>query len=173
MISEPMTDLDAHLDVQNLMALGDPELAKLGELRVSKRQEFLGGSFSESLNAWRKAPPQQVLGLCFLFGTAPVGLTLFKRPPLSPPWASVDAATIHGLKIATPWQGRGWGHIAFGLAVHRLKEEWPDRSTLMLAVDADNAAALAVYRAFGMIDSGPIFDGHHGREHRLRVTLNL
>ena len=29
----------------------------------------------------------------------------------------------------------------------------------MLAVDADNAAALAVYRAFGMKDSGAIYEG--------------
>ena len=41
----------------------------------------------------------------------------------------------------------------------------------MLAVDADNAAALPVYRASGMDDSGSIFEWCNGCEHRYTLSL--
>jgi len=98
-------------------------------------------------------------------------MTLFKRPPLSPGWVSKDSATIHGLKIATPWQRRGPGHKAFSLAVNQLKHTWPTVSTLMLGEDSDNEAALAVYREYGMIDSGLIFKGNDGLDNRFEILF--
>jgi len=41
----------------------------------------------------------------------------------------------------------------------------------MLAVDADNTAAIAVYRSFGMDDSGAIYEGRNGPEHRFKISL--
>jgi len=52
-----------------------------------------------------------------------------------------------------------------------MKDIWPETSALMLAVDADNVAAIAVYRAYGMEDSGPIFEGRNGLENRFKVSL--
>ena len=112
-----------------------------------------------------------MLGVVFFLENSPVGMTLFKRPPLSPSWASRSAATIHGLKIAKPWQGRGLGHQSFKLAVHHLRKEWPAITKLTLAVDADNTAALSVYRAYGMIESRAVFEGINGPEYRLEISL--
>jgi ribosomal protein S18 acetylase RimI-like enzyme len=166
-----MPDARNHIDAIKLTALNDTEFKALGMLRVSARQEFLGGSFLESLDAWHQGPAAHVLGLCFLFRNEPIGLTLFKSPPKSPSWVTANGASVHGLKIARPWHGRGWGHIAFRLAVARLMKEWPTTKSLVLAVDADNTPALAVYRAFGMTDCGPVFEGRHGPEHRLGYSL--
>ena len=166
-----MTDTDSDLGVRNLVELTEAELDALGTLRVSEAQEVLGKSFQESLDDWQKGPPDQVLGLCFLFHNLPVGMTLFKRPPPMPSQVSPATASIHGLKIGTPWQGRGWGHKAMKLAVSSLKQGWPSIRLLRLAVDADNHAALAVYRGFGMADSGPVFEGRRGREHHMEVSL--
>ncbi len=166
-----MTDPDLKLRAQNLISLSKAQRMSLGDLRVSERQEFWGGSFTESLDVWEAGPSDQVFGLFFLLAALPIGMTLFKRPPLSPDWAPADTATIHGLKIATPWQRQGWGHKAFDLAIEHLRKEWPTTLNLMLAVDADNASALAVYRAHGMTDNGAIFSGNHGPEHRLALPL--
>lgn len=155
----------------DMAALTAEQFEALSRLKVSERQEVLGGSFQESIEAWETAARDQALGLCFLREDRPIGLTLFKRPPLSPPWVSATAASIHGLKIATPWQGQGWGHTAFQAAVGRMCKAWPDVTHLMLAVDAENAAALSVYRAFGMADLGSIFEGPNGLEHRLEISL--
>jgi len=165
------TNKDIVLDVRDLTMLSAAEIAALGQLSVSAWQEIKGGSFSESVEAWQEGPKNLILGLCFRSQGQPVGMTLFKRPPLSPSWASYNAATIHGLKIASPLQGKGLGHQAFNLAVQSLRETWSDVSELMLGVDADNAAALAVYRAYGMEDSGPIFEGQNGPENRLNLTF--
>ena len=164
-------DLRTDLHVENLTDLTGPQLAAVGALQVSERQAFQGKSVQESLEDWRQGPPDQILGLCFLQADQPVGMTVFQRPPTSKRGDST-VASIHGLKIATPWQGRGWGHAAFRLAVRRLKQEWPATTILTLAVDADNHAAIAVYRAFGMTDSGPVFEGNHGPEHRMEVSLH-
>ncbi len=159
------------LTVRDMSTLDATRLAALAALRVSERQDFLGGSFEESLEAWRAGSADSMLGLCFFWADRPVGLTLFKRPPLSPAWVAPEAASLHGLKIATPWQGRGWGHEALRISVARLRRHWPEVTTLVLEVDAENAAALAVYRGLGMSDRGPVFAGAHGPEHRMRLSL--
>lgn len=163
--------MNIDLEVCNLSVLSESKIQLLSQLVITDWQEIKGGSFSESLEAWREGPASHVLGLCFLLNKQPVGMTLFKRPPLSPSWATANAATIHGLKIAQPLQGKGLGHRAFNLAIEHLKEMWPETSALMLAVDADNAAALAIYHAYGMEDSGPIFEGCNGLENRFNLSL--
>lgn len=144
----------------------------LGALHISERQEFLGGSFAESLEAWHAGPRDQVLGMSIWHSAQPVGMTLFKRPPASPDWVSPNAASIHGLKIASPWQGQGWGHAAFELAMDQLKKDWPAILRLMLAVDAENTLALSIYRSYGMKEIGPVVEGCHGPEHRFAVSLS-
>jgi len=162
---------DVVLEIRNIHVMSDSEVSALGKLEVSTWQEIKGGSFEESLEAWRQETTDRILGFCFLKGGHPVGMTLFKRPPLSPAWVSTSSASIHGLKISSPWQGKGLGHHAFDLAISHMRIEWPDVNSLMLAVDADNVAALAIYRKFGMSDSGPIHEGNDGLEHRMRIDL--
>lgn len=159
------------LDVKDLAAVNGAELAALSRLQVSEQQDVWGGSFAESIAAWDTGPRDKVLGLCVLWQGAPVGMTLFKRPPASPDWARPDAATMHGLKIALPWQGQGLGPLALQGAVARLKLEWRACKVLMLAVDADNHAARAVYRRGGMVDEGPETLGNHGPEQRMTLAL--
>ena len=166
-----MTDPEPILDVCNFTQLTNAQRAVLTALNLSDHQEFLGGSFRESMDAWTAGPASHVLGHCFLIGGTPVGLTLFKRPPQSPDWVPPDAVSLHGLKIATPWQGQGLGKTAFRLALMQLKRDWPATTKLVLATDAENDEALSIYRGAGMTDSGAIFDGNHGREHRLHLSL--
>jgi RimJ/RimL family protein N-acetyltransferase len=152
------------LAVKNMNELTAAQFASLQNLTVSAHQEVLGKSFNESIEDWRSAIHDQVLGLCFLIEVQPVGLTLIKKQPS-------HSASIHGLKISTPWQGRGLGHRAFRLAVDHLKIAWPDVTLLELAVDAENLPAITIYRAAGMSDSGPVFQGPNGREHHMKLQL--
>jgi len=166
------TQQNTDLEVRNLTTLLYSEVEALGKLEISEWQEIKGGSFTESIEAWQSGEADQILGLVFLLENQLVGMTLFKRPPLSPSWVSPEAATIHGLKISTSQQGQGFGHKAFALAIHKLKEEWPSITKLMLAVDADNTAAIAVYRAYGMIEYEPICEGPNGLEYRFEISLS-
>lgn len=152
------------LAVINMNELTAPQFAALRALTVSAHQEVLGKSFEESIEDWESADHNHVLGLCFLIKDQPVGMTLFEKQP-------AHTASIHGLKIATPWQRQGLGHLAFRLAVDQLKVAWSDIRILKLAVDAENTPAIMIYRAYGMSDSGPIFKGPNGQEHRMELQL--
>ena len=154
------------LTVKNMSELTTGQFAALGALTVSEHQEVLGKSFKESIEDWESAHHDKVLGLCFLLDGHPVGLVLFMQHP-------PHTASIHGLKIAIPWQRQGFGHIAFGLAINQLKIAWPDIKLLKLAVDAVNTPAVTIYRTFGMNDSGPVFQGPNGMEHRMELQLKL
>lgn len=155
------------LSAMDMTELTEHQFAVLQKLKVSAHQEVLGKSFLESIKDWEDASKDEVLGLCFTISENPVGLTLFRRqaPPQS------DTVSIHGLKIALPWQRRSYGHKAFRLAIEALKSKWPEISLLVLAVDAENLPAIAVYRGFGMKDSGPIFEGPNGKEHHMEFSL--
>ena len=153
------------LTVKNLNELTAPEFAALRNLTVSAHQEVLGKSFLESIDDWESANRDNVLGLCFLLKEQPVGLTLFNK-------RADHTASIHGLKISTPWQRQGFGHFAFRLAIEQLRIAWPDVKRLKLAVDAENKPAIAIYTASGMSDSGPVFQGPNGQEHRMELQLN-
>ena len=152
------------LTIKNLNELSESELIRLRELTVSDHQEILGKSFGESIEDWESAFADEVLGLCFFYDKQPVGLTLFRKQ-------SSRVASIHGLKIATHYQCRGFGHQAFGLAVDVLRVAWPKITVLQLAVDAVNKPAIKIYTAAGMNDSGPIFQGPNGLEHRMKMKL--
>ena len=156
--------MNIDLAVKNINELTAPQFAALQVLTVLERQEILGKSFKESIEDWKSAHHDQVLGLCFLFECQLVGLTLFRKQ-------TGHTASIHELKIATPWQRRGFGDFAFRLAVDQLKVAWPDIKLLKLAMDAENIPAVSIYRAFGMNDCGPIFQGPNGQEHRMELQL--
>ena len=154
------------ISLKDLADLSETQFAALRDLRVSDHQEVLGKSFHESIADWENAPQGEALALCVLLDEKPIGMTVFRQPkPRS------RKVSIHGLKIATPWQRRGFGHCAFRLAVAHMTSAWPDAELLKLSVDAENAPALAIYRGAGMRDSGPVFDGANGKEHRMEVAL--
>ncbi|WP_424968653.1 GNAT family N-acetyltransferase [Dinoroseobacter sp. S375] len=152
-------------------ALAARDLAALAALSVTPDQEEFGGSFDASLAEWRTSEPRCLLGLAFLRDEMPIGLVLLKRPPLSPDWVARDAVSLHGFKIATPYQGGGLGWKALECAVETVSRHWSDARRLCLAVDAENAAALALYRGAGMQDSGAAHQGRIGVEYRLSLTL--
>ena len=160
----PTTPPASDLSVKEIGSLTIQQFEALCALQVSDRQAFQGKSFNESLSDWEQAEPGQTLGFCVLSGAGPVGMILFARGPQA-------SASVHGLKIATPWQGRGWGHLAFQLAMAGLRQAWPEITRLSLAVDADNPAALAVYSRFGLKPNGPPRTGKHGPEHHLHMAL--
>lgn len=159
--------MKTELTILEMAALSDQQWDALRQSTVTERQEVLGKSFLESIEDWKRADQDQVLGLCFLIDDMPVGLVLFNRSGQNDP----DIISIHGLKITVAWQRQGYGHAGFRDAIAYVKGKWPDARRLRLAVDAENQPAVAIYRGFGMDDSGPIFDGPNGKEHHMEISL--
>ncbi len=151
--------------------LTEAQIVQVRALTVSAQQEEFGGAFKDTLTASLTHPTEAKFGICFFSDSDPIGMVLLKRPR-SPDWVSDNEVSLHALKIDQRWQGKGVGKEAFALAIAAAARKWPDAKNLVLSVDADNAAALAVYRGFGMVDSGAVFKGRLGLEHRLITPLH-
>ena len=140
-------------------------------MRVTEEQTEFGGTFADSLDASLSDSTGAIQGYCFTKDEAPIGIVVLKHTPATADWVPENAVSLHGFKIDVGWQGKGLGKIAFLLALEAASRTWPDIRQLVLAVDADNSTALAVYRSFGMTDSGPIYSGRIGQEHRLTMPI--
>lgn len=140
-------------------------------LKVTDDHEEFAGSFDASLGIRGQDLGGHTKALLFFDSTRPVGIVLVKRPPSSPEWAKGSIATVHGLKVASGLQGRGHGKEILLSAIAYVTQVWPDIVILALSVDADNEAAIALYRSVGMQDSGPIYRGRLGMEHRFELRL--
>lgn len=159
------------LEIINCAELDEARLAKLRALRVTQEQAEFGGTFPDSLESSLSNTDGAVQGFCFLEKGEPIGIVVLKHAPATANWVPGDAVSLHGFKIDANWQGKGHGRAAFRLAVEAAARSWPDATQLVLAVDAENTAALAVYRGYDMMDSGPMYSGRIGKEHRLSKVL--
>ncbi|WP_299783300.1 GNAT family N-acetyltransferase [uncultured Roseobacter sp.] len=158
-------------EIINCAALDEAQLAKLRALSVTQEQAEFGGTFPDSLETILSGVDGSVQGFCFLEKGEPIGMVVLKQAPATADWVPGDAVSLHGFKIDANWQGKGYGRAAFRLAVEAAARSWPEATQLVLAVDAENSAALAVYRSYGMTDSGPVYSGRIGKEHRLSKAL--
>ena len=169
---DELRTMAASLDLKQLENLDDEQRRALRRLAVSDEQLDFGGSFEQSIDECLAGPRQSIRGLGVMLGRAPIGFVVLKRPPLSPDWADETMVTLHGLKIDIRRQGKGFGRAAFVGALAMCREIWPEARQLALSVDAGNQVALSLYKSFGMTDSGPVFRGRIGPEHRLQITLD-
>ena len=151
--------------------LSDSQHAELAALRISDRDVDYAGTIAKAVDDCRSTPPDRLRGFAVVAADEVVGFVILKRPPASPEWAGADAVTLHGLRIDTRHRGRGLGRAAFAAAIDTARRLWPDARRLVLSVDAGNTAAHGLYVAFGMRDSGPVFRGRIGLEHRLELDL--
>ena len=140
-------------------------------LKVMEGQEEFGGSFNASMAMREQDLDGKTKALLFFDGVRPVGIVLVKQPPSSPEWARGNIATVHGLKVASGLQGFGHGKEMLLSAIAYVTRVWSDVVVLALSVDADNETAISLYKSIGMRDSGPIYSGRLGKEHRFELQL--
>lgn len=162
---------DARFRAESFEAQSTHVLTELQRLAVAKGQEEFGGTFAATVEEWQSADKSHVYGLIFFFDEAPVGCVLLKRPPASPSWVEPGDVSVHGLKIDTRIQGVGLGGMAFAATLEAAKKRWPQAGRVALAVDAENTAALNLYRRHGLRDSDPPVRGRIGYEYRLYLAL--
>ncbi|WP_338001282.1 GNAT family N-acetyltransferase [Pseudomonas brassicae] len=110
-------------------------------------------------------------GLALLADAVPQAFMLLKCGAYLPPWARADAATLHALMVDWRQQGRGLGRCCLEQLPERVREAWPQIGCLQLSVDADNQAALGLYRAAGWVDTGQGYKGRTGYERQMTLVF--
>jgi len=145
---------------------------QLLDIQILPEQKPFSGDMEGALYTLLHRPSPSVRGFALLSDERPVAFLLLKRPPFLPAWAEADAASLHALQVDHRLQGRGHGKACLAAIPALALLAWPTIRQLMLSVDADNTAALALYTGQGWIDSGTAYRGRVGFERRLSLVLS-
>jgi len=112
--------------------------------------------------------------MAILLGDAPIGYYRIERSAYSLTGRDddADALGLRSFQLDAAWQGRGLGAIAMTALLADLAQRHPQAQRILLTVNCDNAAALALYRHAGFADSGTLYHGgRSGPQHLLWRAL--
>ena len=145
---------------------------QLDTLQVHPEQLAYSGDIYCALNSLLVNPhPDAIKGFALLADETPVAFLLLKRPPALPAWADEHSATLHALQVDQRAQGKGYGKACLQDLAEVARQAWPEIRGLELSVDADNAAAIALYAKYGFVDSGEAYKGRIGYERRMGMMF--
>jgi ribosomal protein S18 acetylase RimI-like enzyme len=140
-------------------------------IEVHKDQVRFSGDIHGALHTLLSRPGPGVKGFALLAQDIPVAFLLLKRPPVLPAWADEHSATLHALQVDQRAQGKGYGKACLRALPEAARQAWPEIWGLELSVDADNAAAIALYAKHGYVDSGEAYKGRIGYERRMGLVF--
>ncbi|MHC8304628.1 GNAT family N-acetyltransferase [Pseudomonas sp. PB3P13] len=140
-------------------------------IEVHQEQLRFSGDIHGALHTLLSRPGPGVKGFALLVAEIPVAFLLLKRPPALPAWADEHSATLHALQVDQRAQGKGYGKACLLALPEAARQTFPQIKALELSVDADNAAAIALYASFGWVDRGEAYKGRIGYERRMSLTL--
>jgi GNAT superfamily N-acetyltransferase len=136
-------------------------------IEVHQEQLRFCGDIHGALHTLLSKPGPGVKGFALLVDDAPVAFLLLKRPPALPAWADEHSATLHALQVDRRAQGKGYGKACLQALPEVARQTFAGITALELSVDADNAAAIALYGTFGWVDCGEAYKGRIGYERRM------
>ena len=140
-------------------------------IEVHSEQIKFSGDIHGALHTLLSKPGPGVKGFALLAEDVPVAFLLLKRPPVLPAWADEHSATLHALQVDQCAQGQGFGKACLQALPEVARQAWPEIKGLELSVDADNAAAIALYAKYGFVDSGEAYKGRIGYERRMGLLF--
>jgi RimJ/RimL family protein N-acetyltransferase len=100
-----------------------------------------------------------------------VGFFILREKHATPDWAPHDVVTLHSFRICRASQGQGFGRAGVELAISWIRQNRPNAKRLMLAVNALNMLAKAVYLNCGFIDTRTVVVGPIGKQHILAIDI--
>ncbi|KAF0865226.1 N-acetyltransferase [Pseudomonas sp. LD120] len=145
--------------------------AQLLSLEVRPEQKAFSGDIHGALYTLGHASQGGIKGFALLCEQRPVAFLLLKHAPCLPTWAEAGHATLHALQVDRRFQGQGLGTACLQALPSAALHEWPQLKGLMLAVDADNQAALKLYLRQGWVEDGEAYKGRMGYERRMVLAF--
>ena len=159
----------AAIALRAVTALDRDEIRKL---TLDPDQEQFAGLVDDVFDALQTSPhPKMEHPFAIVAGTRTVGFFVLREKRALPDWAPRDAVTLHSFRICQACQGMGYGRAGIALATSWVRDRRRDAPQLMLAVNARNVPAKALYRKSGFCDTGDIVHGPIGDQHILALRL--
>ena len=152
-----------------LCPLARADVARVQGLTLAPGQDGFVGTIADMTDAPDPLQDFHVIEQ----GAAPVGFFKIDRAyERRHPELGAGAHALRGLLIDAAHQGRGLGRAAMGLLPGYIRAHYPAARHLWLTVDADNAAAIALYTASGwQREPGFAYVGRVGPEVRFCLPL--
>jgi cysteine synthase A len=155
--------------LRTVTVLGRDEIR---QLTLDSEQEQFAGSVDAVFDALQASPyPRMEHPFAIVAGTRTVGFLVLREKLALPDWAPHGAVTLHSFRIRQAFQGMGYGSAAVALAISWVRARRRAASQVMLAVNARNAPARALYLKSGFVDTGRIVHGPVGDQHILAFRL--
>lgn len=163
-----------HVALTRYESLSPGQQLQLLDLELSQGQIRHVGDIHGGLHALTARPACDIQAFVLLVDDLPRGFFLLKHRTLLPDWARHQphvTTTLHALMIDRRFQGQGLGKRCLHALPELTRELWPDTEQLMLAVDAGNHSARALYRALGWQELPERDVVHAGFERVMRLML--
>ncbi|RUX48353.1 GNAT family N-acetyltransferase [Mesorhizobium sp. M4A.F.Ca.ET.050.02.1.1] len=100
-----------------------------------------------------------------------VGFFILREKQAVPAWAHRDVITLHSFRVCRNHQNKGYGRAGIELAIGWVRQNRPDVTGLMLAVNTRNLLAKTIYLKCGFVDTGQTHSGPIGDQHILAYDL--
>ncbi len=148
--------------------------AAIERLVLGPEQELFAGSIDTIFDDLRTSKhPDHEHAFAIVAQGVLVGFFVLREKARLPGWAPAEAITLHSFRISRDRQGEGFGRAGIELAIAWINENRPTAKRLMLAVNARNGQARAVYLRCGFFDTGMRVPGAIGEQHILTSLIPL
>ncbi|MDQ0333058.1 cysteine synthase A [Mesorhizobium sp. YL-MeA3-2017] len=145
---------------------------EIRKLTLDPEQDEFAGSVDAVFDALQDSPHTRMEhAFAIVADTRTVGFLVLRERLALPDWAPRGAVTLHSFRIHRACQGMGYGRAGVELAISWVRARRRTASQLMLAVNARNMPAKALYLKLGFTDTGRIVHGPIGDQHILTFRL--
>ncbi|WP_353646851.1 GNAT family N-acetyltransferase [Mesorhizobium sp. WSM2239] len=159
-------------DIQ-LCPVAGSDRAAIARLLLDPEQEQFAGSVDPIFDELQDSlHPDLEHPFAIVVRDETVGFFILREKKAVPAWAPQDVVTLHSFRIGRARQGRGYGRAGTALAAAWVRQNRPDVTQLMLAVNTRNLVAKAVYLNCGFIDTGATYRGPIGQQNILSYIIS-
>lgn len=134
---------------------------------------FCGGDAHELFDRLRRSPHRKEIHP-FLVNreNTTAGFVVLREGSALPVWAPSDVVTLHNLRIGNRFRRQGYGQAAVQTAGRWIAAQRPIVTTVMLSVNLDNEAAIALYLSCGFAPTGAMVSGRIGPECLMQAEIS-
>ncbi|TIM99883.1 MAG: GNAT family N-acetyltransferase [Mesorhizobium sp.] len=151
-----------------LCAVTASDRAAIAELVLDPEQEQFADPVDAVFNELQNSHhPQLEHPFAVVARGSAVGFFILREKQAVPAWAHDDVITLHSFRVCRNHQNKGYGRAGIELAIGWVRQNRPDVTGLMLAVNTRNLLAKTIYLKCGFVDTGTTHSGPIGDQHIL------
>ncbi|RWM06835.1 MAG: GNAT family N-acetyltransferase [Mesorhizobium sp.] len=156
----------------SLCAVTASDRRAIAELVLDPEQEQFAGLVDAVFDELRNSHhPHLEHPFAIVAQGSAVGFFILREKQAVPVWAHREVITLHSFRVCRNHQNKGYGRAGMELAIGWVRQNRPNVTQLMLAVNTRNVLAKTIYLNSGFADTGTTLSGPIGDQHILTYDL--